>query len=381
LEPGAPFSPKRMPIGRQSSFLDFHNFKEYSDQGRTKNEVLMTVIFCAIGLNVSFLIWGVLQERMLTMPYNDGEYFTYSYGLVFSSRLGGLILSFLLVYFFEKDAMKKATAPLYEYSYPSVSNMLSSWCQYEALQYISFPTQMLSKSFKIVPIMIMGTLISNKTYEIYEFVVAALIAVGNTIFMVASEDIHIGYNTFGQVESSGGTTCGILLLLLYLCFDSFTSQYQTKMFTKYRNISPLVMMLYTNIFSTVFAFITLVHTDELQPAFDFVKNHPSIHFHFIMFAITSTVGQLFIFFTIKNFGAVVFAIIMSTRILASILLSCFIYSHPVTPMGYVGLTTVFLSIGYRIKRKTEGQNILQWEGVDESEGPILMKEWHEHVDM
>ncbi len=32
-------------------------------------------------------------------------------------------------------------APLYKYSYCSFSNIISSWCQYEALKFISFPTQ------------------------------------------------------------------------------------------------------------------------------------------------------------------------------------------------------------------------------------------------
>jgi len=64
--------------------------------------------------------------------------------------------------------------------------------------------------------------------------------------------------------------------------------------------------------------------------------------------------QLFIFYTIKTFGPVVFAIIMSTRILLSIAVSCFLYDHPIPPLGYLGLLVVFASIGYRIKRKTAG---------------------------
>lgn len=32
-------------------------------------------------------------------------------------------------------------APLYEFSFCSISNILSSWCQYEALKYVNFPTQ------------------------------------------------------------------------------------------------------------------------------------------------------------------------------------------------------------------------------------------------
>lgn len=35
----------------------------------------------------------------------------------------------------------RSRALAYEYSFPAVSNMLSSWCQYEALKYVTFPTQ------------------------------------------------------------------------------------------------------------------------------------------------------------------------------------------------------------------------------------------------
>lgn len=36
---------------------------------RSKADVLRSLAFCAAGLITSFLIWGILQERMLTMPY------------------------------------------------------------------------------------------------------------------------------------------------------------------------------------------------------------------------------------------------------------------------------------------------------------------------
>ena len=118
------------------------------------------------------------------MPYRDGEYFTYSYGLVFTNRLFSLILSSLLVWMYERESLTLSTAPLYEYSFPSVSNMLSSWCQYEALSYVTFPTQTLSKSFKLVPIMLMGKMLTNKHYPIYEYGTAIAIGLGNSLFMV-----------------------------------------------------------------------------------------------------------------------------------------------------------------------------------------------------
>lgn len=115
----------------------------------TLTKMIRKVVFYAMGLITTFSIWGIVQERMLTQPY-DGVYFKYSYGLIFLNRLGGLLLSVSLMSYFR---VAWVHSPLWEYSFPSVANMLSSWCQYEALKYVSFPTQTLSKAFKVVPVM------------------------------------------------------------------------------------------------------------------------------------------------------------------------------------------------------------------------------------
>lgn len=44
--------------------------------------------------------------------------------------------------------------------------------------------QVLSKSFKIVPIMIMGKILGSKEYPFYDYVVAGVIALGITLFLV-----------------------------------------------------------------------------------------------------------------------------------------------------------------------------------------------------
>jgi len=118
------------------------DFKRADQEKLTKKEVLARLSMCAVGLNVCFVVTGILQERMLTMPYegseeNTQDYFNSSYGLVFLNRLGGFIISALLFYVTNPPA---TNAVIYEFSFPSVSNMLSSWCQYEALKYTSFPT-------------------------------------------------------------------------------------------------------------------------------------------------------------------------------------------------------------------------------------------------
>ena len=253
------------------------------------------------------------------------------------------MVSAALVYYYN---VKFVEMKLWEYSFPSVANMMSSWCQYEALKYVSFPTQMLAKAFKVVPVMLMGKFMYNKDYEAYEFGSAMVVGFGLYIFLDSSEKIDFKQNVFGDPESVTGAWCGIVLLCCFLAFDSFTGQWQARMFQLHKAMSPLQMMLVMNGFSSVFSFITLVHMEELEYSFNFVYDHPSIALHLLVFVICSIVGQLFIFYTVKNFGAVVFSIIMSIRILFSTLLSCFVYSHPITEMGVLGILIVFGAIAY-----------------------------------
>ena len=241
---------------------------------------------------------------------------------------------------------------------------------------------MLFKCFKLVPVMIMGKFLGQRDYPLYEYGVAASVGVGIAIFIAGTEDLKVtwGQDAYGFSETPGATWTGILLLLLFLVFDSFTGQWQSRMFQRQPDISPFHMMFAVNTFSMIFSLITLVHTHEFEPACSFVYSHPQMHFHLIVFTVTATLGQLFIFQTIKNFGAVVFAITMNTRIILSILLSCFIYNHDVGASGYLGLFIVFSSIAYRIKRKMQGTRLVTWR-VDSEKEMEVFHEWHVHCDM
>lgn len=121
------------------------NYFEFQPETMTRSQVLQRLAFCCFMLNATFVTWGALQERMLTRRYPryTGEYFTYSYALVFTNRFWTLAMSILLWLYFRPR--RSQSVVIYEYSFPSISNMLSSWCQYEALRYVSFPATTLFK--------------------------------------------------------------------------------------------------------------------------------------------------------------------------------------------------------------------------------------------
>ena len=72
-------------------------------------------------------------------------------------------------------------------------------------------------------------------------------------------------------------------------------------------------------------------------------------------SVAGAVGQMFIFYTIKTFGPVVFTIIMTTRQMFSIVLSTFLFGHPIKPVAVLGATVVFATIFNRIKRQAKAK--------------------------
>ncbi len=370
---GSPNGSIYLPVPSSKAMVDFN--AEVCEQPQV--EVYYKLALLGLGLNIAFVICSILQERILKMEYGHEEFFTYTYGLVFFNRFFGLLVSSSLMYYAK---LKWSKAIVHEYAFVSLTNILSSWCQYESLKFVTMPTQMLSKALKLAPIMIVGKILGNKSYPLYEYAVAGMIGLGVMVFISSSEGFQLGQDSFGRESRLG---CGILLLSLALMFDSFTAQWQSRMFRKYRDLSPIQMMFVMNAFSTVFSMITLVHAGELNNFIAFVYNHPEIHFHFFAFSLFSTVGQLLIYHTIGYFGAVAFTIIMNVRIALSILASCIIYHHPLKELGVLGLLVVFGAIFYHIGRQLKGKKLLSFAPVPSKRTRSqrsLFYGWHQHLD-
>ncbi|XP_049613090.1 adenosine 3'-phospho 5'-phosphosulfate transporter 1 [Syngnathus scovelli] len=310
------------------------------DSGSSLRQAV-SLIFCAAGLQVSYLTWGVLQERVMTRSYGastpeeEGERFKDSQFLVFMNRILALTVSGLWCLLFKQP---RHGTPMYKYSFASLSNIMSSWCQYEALKYISFPTQVLAKASKVIPVMLMGKIISQKSYEYWEYLTAALISVGVSMFLLSS--------TAGKHPSTVTTFSGVVILGGYIVFDSFTSNWQDNLF-KFK-MSSVQMMFGVNLFSCLLTVGSLLEQGAFFDSLAFMARHSEFTFHAVLLSVCSACGQLFIFYTINQFGAAVFTIIMTLRQAIAILLSCFLYRHAVTAIGVFGVAVVFLALFLRV---------------------------------
>ncbi|KAB0791399.1 hypothetical protein PPYR_03199 [Photinus pyralis] len=318
-------------------------------QSRTLLQDGLLLMFYFVGLQASFLTWGVLQEKVMTQKYENADggtaHFTDSQFLVFVNRILAFLLSGFVVLCTRQPTHR---APLYKYVYCSLSNILSSWCQYEALKYVSFPYQVLAKATKTIPVMILGKIISKTKYESYEYLTALLLSLGMLFFM---------FDTGNDSKGSSTTTLsGVFLLCSYIAFDSFTSNWQGSLFKQY-HMKPIQMMCGVNFFSCIFTAISLLQQGGLLRSVRFMLDYPAFMFDCFLLSLCSATGQLFIFKTIATFGPLIFVIITTMRQGFSVLLSCIIYGHEIHAVGIVGVFVVFFSIflriycGHRIRTK------------------------------
>ncbi|KAM3956462.1 adenosine 3'-phospho 5'-phosphosulfate transporter 1 [Aphomia sociella] len=303
------------------------------DEGSSREGVELA--FCFTGLMGAYLVWGLLQEKIMTQNYvmPDGTLikFNDSQFLVFINRLSAFLIAVARLLCSHQPLV---AAPLYKFSYCSVTNIISAWCQYEALKYVSFPTQVLSKSCKVIPVMLMGKLISRKKYELYEYVTAVLISIGMVLFIFGSHD--------DSTVSTVTTMSGLTLLALYMLCDSFTSSWQGALFTRY-NCTSLQMLCGVNLFSCALTASALAQHSTTIYSLRLLQ-HPVFAIDCLLLSASSAVGQLLIYRTIARFGAVVFTIIMTLRQAVSILLSCLVYGHVISVSGILGVMLVFAAV-------------------------------------
>lgn len=315
---------------------------------RSKLMHAVMLIYCSLGLLVSYLLWGIFQERIMSTQYPTGKFESSNF-LVFSNRMFALMVAFPMM-FLHKNPDKPhqqglGNAPFFKYGLTSLSNTLSSWCQLEALKFVSFPMQVLAKSSKMVPVMIMGRILSGKRYPLYEYGIAVVIGLGVTTFMLSQSS---------SAGEGGPSTqiSGVMLMLMYLMSDSFTSQWQDVLFKEY-DLSSYQMMFGINAFSSIFTLASLLVTGELWSSFRFLGSNPEAIYHICAFSTFGAIGQTFIFKTIKEFGPLVFTIVSTIRQLLAIILSVVIFGHSVALQGMIGACVVFFAILYRVYRKEQ----------------------------
>lgn len=298
---------------------------------------------CGFGVFVTHLAWGFLQERIMTQPYPAPPYyFTSSNFLVLSNRFAAVIIS-IFVRILTRLSQRGRYLPPYKYSFCAYANVVSSMCQYEMLKYVSFPVHVMAKSCTLLPSMLMGKFLNGTSYQWSQYgqAIAAMVCV---TIMHLSEG-HKGGGGHKQMDNSEMSdfmkfAFGASLLILFFACDSFTSQYQTSIYSKHKNLTKTQMMVCGNLVGLCITLISITaQFSRVRQSVAVVLADRAVLGRLVLLGLSAAMGQFCIYTAIKTLGPLAFTWIMTTRQLLSVLISLVLFGHGVS---VTKLTCIFI---------------------------------------
>ncbi|KAI6121023.1 UAA transporter [Pisolithus croceorrhizus] len=237
---------------------------------------------------------------------------------------------------------------------------------FASLSHITYPTMVLAKSCKLVPVMIMNIILYRRRFAPHKYLVVAMVTSGITLFMFSGKERPSKGSSELPSQSPYAQLIGIAYVLVDIFLDGAVNSTQDEIFLRYK-VTGQQMMFWMNIFSVLLnlilgtlplPYIPVLHPSsdarsELASALAFVREHPSIVVPLLQFSLTSALGQLFIFETLQHFGSLTLVTITLTRKMFTMILSVVVYSHWLTAGQWVGATIVFAGISVEawVKRK------------------------------
>ncbi|XP_015911021.1 solute carrier family 35 member B1 isoform X2 [Parasteatoda tepidariorum] len=267
--------------------------------------------------------------------YGDGEKFTFTPTLVFIQCIVNALFAKIMLHTFMKQG-EDNTKQIY-YAACGMSYLGGMVTSNMALEHVNYPTQVVGKSCKPIPVMIMGVLIGKKKYTLQKYLFVFMIVVGICIFMYKDKP------SSADVAESSLLGIGEMLLIASLILDGFTGAIQDRMRAEYQPKS-CHMMYSMNMWSVLILGIVVLVTSEIWSFLAFVEKYPYIIFNMLNFSLMSAIGQIFLFLVVSDFGPLVCSIITTTRKFFTVLGSVFFFGNTLIGRQWLGTLLVFAGL-------------------------------------
>jgi len=251
------------------------------------------------------------------------------------------------------------TVPTYKLFFVAMLSMGSTFFSVRSLRYVIFPVQVLAKSCKPIPVMIMGALL-GKRYPLKKYVNVVVITLGVALFMGGGESS--AKKSEADAEKTGSMMLiGCAMLFVSLSFDGACGAYEDKIMAN-DHVGPFELMFNIQLGKAILAFLGLVFLNEIDYFFQMCSETGPV---LLVLGLTGAAGQVFIFVTIAQFGALMCSLIGLGRKITTLVASIIIYAHPVDVEQGCGLVLAVGAMIYNFmdkgkkKKKDPADAVLQ----------------------
>ena len=309
-------------------------------------------IICVLGVFFCYFIYGIAQENIFNIWKREGTpcgwaltFLQYSFYTTFTH----FQRQFVSANSYKNnnnnnDNSLKRVAPLSSYIVLAACSVGTVGLSNASCDFLTYPTQVLFKSSKILPVMLMGTIILKKSYRTIEYVCVILITVGLLM-------LNISKSNRGTSGVDTDTTFGFVLISTALFADALIGNVQEKVFKQY-NPTASESIFYTKLFGTLISFIVTLLNGQLN-CIPVIFYSPNMFLYILIFCTFGVIGENFIMVMVKVFGALTTVTTTSVRKAITIIFSFIIFPKPINSVYICGVVFVFFGIGMNIVIKQQ----------------------------
>ncbi|TYI66319.1 hypothetical protein E1A91_D09G215100v1 [Gossypium mustelinum] len=282
-------------------------------------------LICSSGFFFGYIVNGICEEYVYNrLQFSYGWYFTFVQGFVY-----------LILIRLQGFTTKKMVNPWKTYVKLSAVLMGSHGLTKGSLAYLNYPAQIMFKSTKVLPVMIMGAFIPGlrRKYPFHEYISALLLVIGLILFTLADAQTYPNFSIIG-----------IIMILGALVMDAFLGNFQEAIFTMNPETTQMEMLFCSTVVGIPFLVVPMILTGELVRAWNSCSQHPYVYGVLVFEAMATFIGQMSVLSLIAIFGAAVTAMITTARKAVTLLLSYMIFTKPLTEQHGSGLLLIAMGI-------------------------------------
>jgi len=269
---------------------------------------------------VFFGAHNILQEAIMKVPE-----FTHGIMLGYLEVVGVTICSYLERKYIAKET--KRVAPISAYPLLTMCLMASSSLSNMSLNYINFPTKVIFRSCKLIPTMIIATILNKQVFSSLEYTSAFAISVGLVIFAAVDWKLTPTYNPVG-----------LLLVGLSVVADAILPNAQEKLFSF--GSSRLEVTLYTNFFTLITMSFTTFFSGALSASLKLAFSNSQLAIYMLVYTGISYIAISSFMMIVKKYGGVAAVLLATARKAMTLILSFLLFPKAFSWYYLLGATLV-----------------------------------------
>ncbi|XP_037045949.1 adenosine 3'-phospho 5'-phosphosulfate transporter 2 [Bradysia coprophila] len=268
-------------------------------------------LLCCAGVFVLYIIYGYLQELIFSLE----EFKSFGWFLTLIQ-----FAYYTLFGYFERKleaANIQRLIPMKTYALLAFLTLGTMGLSNSSLGYLNYPTQVIFKCCKLVPVLIGSILIQKKKHGALDFLAAICMCVGLTLFTLVDSELSPNFNA-----------TGVIMISTALLFDAVIGNVQEKAMREHKATTNEVV-LYSYGIGFIYLLVILVLSGRFVTGLRFCATYPiQTYGYAFLFSLSGYLGIQFVLTLVKTCGAPTAAAVTTARKAVTIAISFLLFTKP-----------------------------------------------------